>query len=146
MTASSSLREFPIIGRLIARMKSLAGRAEEQAELRRMDERQADGIAHDLGLSRFELLRLYANQGSSDLLKRRLMQFGLTEQLLSKQHPDVLQDLRRACGTCTTTSRCAHDFAVRKESARDQYCPNTCTLYALKQEGLGRKNGSCCGL
>jgi hypothetical protein len=53
---------------------------------------------------------------------------------LAKEHPDVLHDLQRVCGTCTTTSRCAHDFAVHRVSGRDEYCPNTCTLYALKQE------------
>jgi hypothetical protein len=140
MAASSGVREFPVIGRLIARMKRLSGRA----ELRGMDDRQVDQIAHEFGLSRSELFTLCANKASGGLLKQRLAEFGLTEELLAKLHPEVLQDLQRVCGTCTTTSRCAHDFAAHRDSGRDEYCPNTCTLYALKQEGLGRKAGSCC--
>ena len=48
----------------------------------------------------------------------------------------MLQDLQRVCGTCTTTSRCASDFTAHRDTGRDSYCPNSCTLYALKQEGL----------
>lgn len=140
MAASSSLQEFPVIGRLIARMKRLAGRS----ELCGIDDRQVDQIAHEFGLSRAELFTLCANKASGGLLKQRLAEFGLTEELLAKKHPEVLQDLQRVCGTCAATSRCAHDFAEHKDSGRDEYCPNTCTLHALKQEGLGRNNESCC--
>jgi len=142
MGASPSPKEFPVISRLITRMKRLAGRAGEMSELRRMDDRQVGEIAHDLGLSRSELVTLCGNPGSGDLLKQRLAQFAVSEESLAKEHPDVLHDLQRVCGTCTTTSRCAHDFAVHRDSGRDEYCPNTCTLYALKQEGLTRKDGS----
>ena len=146
MTASSRPEEFPVIGRLIARMKRFAGRSEELSELRRMDDRQVNQIAHEFGLSRAELFTLCANHASGALLKQRLAEFGLTEGLLAKLHPEVLQDLQRVCGTCGETARCAHDFAAHRDSGRDQYCPNTCTLYALKQEGLGRTNeSSCCG-
>jgi uncharacterized protein YjiS (DUF1127 family) len=147
MAASSSPREFPVISRLIARMKRLSGRSEGMSELRSLDDRQVDQIAHEFGLSRSELFTLCANRASGDLLKQRLTEFGLTEELLAKKHPEVLQDLQRVCGTCTTTVRCANDFGAHRDSGRDEYCPNTCTLYALKQEGLGRKDGkndSCC--
>jgi hypothetical protein len=145
MAASSSPREFPVISRLIARMKRLSGRSERLSELRGLDDRQVGQIAHEFGLSRSELFTLCANKASGNLLKQRLAEFGLTEELLAKKHPEVLQDLQRVCGTCTTTARCANDFAAHRDSGRDEYCPNTCTLYALKQEGLGRKRGSCCG-
>jgi len=145
MSASAPFQEFPVFNWLIAQMKRLAGSADETSELRRLDNQQVDEIAHDLGLSRAELFALCSNRGSSELLKQRLEQFGLTEALLAKRHPEVLQDLQRVCGTCTTTSRCAHDFAAHRDSGRDEYCPNTCTLYALNQEGLGRKDESCCG-
>ena len=145
MAASSSPYEFPVIGRLIARMKRLYGRSGELSELRGMDDRQVGRIAHEFGLSRSELFTLCANKASGDLLKQRLAEFDLTEELLATKHPEVLQDLQRVCGTCTTTARCANDFVAHRDSGRDGYCPNTCTLYALKQEGLGRKSGSCCG-
>jgi len=142
MSASEAFREFPVVGWLVAQMKRLAGT--ETSELRRLDDQQVYEIAHDLGLSRSELFALCANRGSGELLKQRLAQFGFTEELLAKKHPEVLQDLQRVCGTCATTSRCAHDFAAHRDSGRDEYCPNTCTLYALKQEGLGCKDESCC--
>jgi hypothetical protein len=145
MAASSALREFPVIRQLIARMKRFSDRATQLSELRGMDNQQIDAIAHEFGLSRTELFTMCANKASGDLLKQRLAQFGLSEEMLAKKHPEVLQDLQRVCGTCATTSRCAVDFAAHRDSGRDEYCPNTCTLYALKQEGLGRKDGSCCG-
>jgi uncharacterized protein YjiS (DUF1127 family) len=145
MAASGSSREFPVIGKLIERMKRFSSRSAALSELRRMDDRQVGQVAHEFGLSRAELITLCAKDTSGELLKQRLAEFGFTEEMLAKRHPEVLQDLQRVCGTCTTTSRCAHDFAAHRDSGRDEYCPNTCTLYALKQEGLGRKDGSCCG-
>jgi len=144
MTASSDSREFPVIGKLIAWMKRLVGRPDGLPELRSMDERQVGEIAHEFGLSHAELFTLCTNRASGDLLKQQLAEFGLTEELLARRHPEVLQDLQRVCGTCTTTSRCADDFARQDISSRDAYCPSTCTLHALKQEGLGRKTESCC--
>ena len=145
MAASSMLREFPVIRRLIASMKRFSDRAAELSELRGMDDQQIGAIAHEFGLSRAELFKLCANNASGELLKKRLAEFGLSEKMLARRHPEVLQDLQRVCGTCSTTSRCAGDFAAHRDSDRDEYCPNTCTLYALRQEGLGRKDGTCCG-
>ena len=142
MGAPETPQEYPLITRLIDRMKRLSARLAELSELRRLEDRQIDQIAHEFGLSRSALFSLCANKASGDLLKQRLAKFGLTEELLAKQHPEVLQDLQRVCGSCTTTARCAHDFAARRDSGRDEYCPNTCTLYALKQEGLARNAGS----
>jgi hypothetical protein len=137
MAASSSLREFPVISLLIERMRRFSRRSNELSELRRMDNRQADTIAHECGLSRAALFTLCANSASGVLLEQRLAEFAIPEELLATTHPEVLRDLQRVCGTCAATSRCASDFAARRDSGRDAYCPNTCTLYALKQEGLG---------
>jgi hypothetical protein len=145
MDSPEAVREYPLITGLIDRMKRLSARLAALSELRSLDDRQVDQIAHEFGLSRAGLFALCAGKASGGLLKQRLAEFDLTEELLTRKHPEVLQDLQRVCGTCTTTSRCAHDFATQKDSGRDQYCPNTCTLYALKEEGLARKGGSCCG-
>lgn len=152
MAASSDLLEYPVIGRLIERMKRLAGRSADSAELRSLDDRQVGQLAGEFGLSRAELFALCANKASGGLLKQRLAEFGLSEEMLAKLHPEVLQDLQRVCGTCTTSARCADDFVQNRDSGREEYCPNTCTLYALKQEGLGleefgqkqQNNDSCC--
>lgn len=145
MAASPIPHEYSGIGKLLARVKRVAGRSRGLPELRRMEDQQLDQIAHEFGLSRAELFALCANKASGRLLQQRLAEFGLSEALLVKRHPEVLQDLQRVCGTCTTTSRCAGDFAAHRDSGRDSYCPNTCTLYALKQEAAGRGSGaSCC--
>jgi hypothetical protein len=139
MSASERACEFPVIGMLIEELKRFSDRIAAMTELRGLDDRQIAQVAREFGVSRSDLFTLLDNTKSADLLKQRLAQFNLSEELLAKKHPDVLQDLQRVCGTCAMTSRCEHDFAVGKDSARDAYCPNTCTLFALKQEGLGRK-------
>lgn len=145
MAASTGLQEFPVIGRLISGMKRLAGAPSGSPHLRAMDDRQIGEIAHEFGLSRAELFMLCANKSSGGLLKQRLAEFGLTEELLARKHPHVLQDLQRVCGSCAVASRCARDFATRSDSGRDEYCPNTCTLHALTEEGIDRNESSCCG-
>jgi hypothetical protein len=146
MAPSPILHEHSVIGKLFERMKRLASRSDGPSELRSIGDRRVDELAHEFGLSRTELLTLCANKGSGSLLEQRLAEFGLTEELLARRHPEVLRDLQRVCGTCTTTSLCADDFARHRDSGRDGYCPNTCTLYALKQEGLGlqKQSDSCC--
>ena len=79
-------------------MKRLSARLAELSELRRLDDRQVDQIAREFGLSRAELFTLCANKASGRLLKQRLAEFGLTEELLAKLHPEVLRDLQRVCG------------------------------------------------
>ena len=146
MSRTENNQEFPVIGMVIDGLKRFAERVASMTELRGLDDGQISQIAGEFGVSRSDLFRLLDNPGSAELLNRRLAQFQLNEEVLAKVHPDVLQDLQRVCGTCAVTARCAHDFAEQKDSGRDAYCPNTCTLYALKQEGLGRKNESCgCG-
>jgi hypothetical protein len=140
MSASGTLHEFPLLGKLIGRMKEFSGRVARLVELRSIDDRQLDQIAREFGMSRSDLYALCASKApTGDLLRQRLAEFDLSEELLARRHPEVLQDLQRVCGTCATTSRCAHDFVAHKPGDRDEYCPNTCTLYALKQEGLARR-------
>jgi len=140
MSASGPPQELPLFDRLVGRLKNLSDRVARLVELRSIDDRQLDQIASEFRMSRADLHALCANKApTGDLLRQRLAEFGLSEQTLAKRHPEVLQDLQRVCGNCVTTSRCAHDFAAHRAAGRDDYCPNTCTLYALKQEGLARQ-------
>ena len=140
MSTSGTLHDFPLLGKLIGRMKNLSARIAQLVELRSIDERQLDQIAGEFGMSKSDLYALCANKApTGDLLRQRLAEFGLSEQMLAKRHPEVLQDLQRVCGNCVTTSRCAQDLAAHRMAGRDDYCPNTCTLYALRQEGLARQ-------
>jgi hypothetical protein len=144
MNTSEGVSQFPVVGILIDGLKRFSERIAAMTELRGLDDRQIDEVAREFGVSRPDLFKLLDNPRSADLLKQRLAQFQFSEEMLAREHPDVLQDLQRVCGTCGATSRCARDFAAHNGSGVDAYCPNTCTLYALKQEGLGRKNGPCC--
>jgi len=140
MAATGMQPGFSLLGKLIERMKALSERIAQLSELRGIDDAQLGQIASEFGMSRRDLYALCGNKApTGDLLRRRMAEFGLTEEALARRHPDVLHDLQRVCGTCATTSRCAHDFAAHRDSGRDRYCPNTCTLFALKQEGLPRK-------
>ena len=140
MSTSGTLQDFPLLGKLIGRMKELSSRVAGLVELNRIDDRQLDKIASEFGMSRSDLYALCANKApTGDLLRQRLKEFGLSEDLLAKKHLEVLRDLQRVCGNCVSTSRCAHDFAADRPVGRDEYCSNTCTLDALNQEGLGRK-------
>ena len=140
MSASGPPQELPLFDRLVGRLKNLSDRVARLVELRSIDDRQLDQIASEFRMSRADLYALCANKApTGDLLRQRLAEFGLSEQMLAKRHPEVLQDLQRVCGNCVTTSRCAHDFAAHRAAGRDDYCPNTCTLYALKQGGLARQ-------
>jgi hypothetical protein len=137
MTTSGSLHEFPLHGKLISPIKDLFARIARVAELRSIGDRELDHIASEFGMSRSELYTLCANKApTGELLRQRLAESGLSEEMLAKRHPEVLRDLQRVCGNCVSTTRCAHDFADHRTSGRDEYCPNTCTLDALKQEGL----------
>jgi hypothetical protein len=70
-----------------------------------------------------------------NLLLRRLTEFGLSQEALKIRHPEVLHDLQRVCGYCDSTGRCASEFKRAGSAAiRSDYCPNTQTLEALKEE------------
>jgi len=138
--ASGTLHEYPLLGKLIGRMKALSNRIAALAELRRIDDRQLDEIAHEFGMSKSDLYALCTSTApTGELLRQRLAEFGLTEELLAKQHLEVLRDLQRVCGSCVTTSRCTGNLAGRRPDHKDDFCPNTGTLHALKQESLTRQ-------
>lgn len=139
MSLSEHVREFPAIGAFFDGLKRFSERIAGMTELRGLDDRQITQIAHEFGVSRVDLFKLCENKASADLLKQRLAEFQLDEEALASKHPDVLRDLQRVCGTCAATKQCEHDFAAQKDSGRDAYCPNTCTLYALKQEEVERE-------
>ena len=50
MAASAGLLEYPVIGRMIERIKRFAGRSGEAMRLHGLDDRQIGLIAEELGL------------------------------------------------------------------------------------------------
>ncbi|MBV5269576.1 MAG: hypothetical protein JZU55_06290, partial [Afipia sp.] len=94
-------------------------------------------IARDINLSVSELYSLAAKEPDQPggLLDKRLNSIGLRSEEFAKSHPEVLRDLERVCGRCTSTATCASDFA-RANGLADipKYCPNEQTLQAILQE------------
>lgn len=94
-------------------------------------------IARDINLSVSELYSLAAKEPDQPggLLDKRLNSIGLRSEEFAKSHPEVLRDLERVCGHCTSTATCASDFA-RANGLADipKYCPNEQTLQAILQE------------
>jgi hypothetical protein len=94
-------------------------------------------IARDINLSVSELYSLAAKEADQlgGLLDKRLTSIGLRSEELARSHPEVLRDLQRVCGRCTSSVTCANDFA-RSDGLSDipKYCPNEQTLQAILQE------------
>jgi hypothetical protein len=142
---------LPRTGGVFGWMKAIASKLVNTNEFRGMDRSEFEQIARDLNLSPLELQALSSNDRSGELLDKRLAEFELSAQVLRRQHPEVLRDLQRVCGMCSSVKRCANEFErPTSGSGRSDYCPNTQTLQALEQEHLSASKqasepiGPCC--
>jgi hypothetical protein len=126
-------------------IKAVASKFGTPNELQGIDRDEFEQIARDLNLSTSGLYVLSSKAGlTGDLLKRRLAEFKLSAELVREHHPEVLRDLQRVCGNCTSTRRCASEFeqAIR-QGERSDYCPNTQTLRALESEVSNVRQPPC---
>jgi len=137
MIVSKRAERAPRTNALIGWMKGIAVKFVGSGELS-LDAKDFEQIARDLNLSVSELHALSRTDDSSaDRLNQRLAECGLSANELRNRHPEVLRDLQRVCGNCTSTRRCANEFEQGASQAnRNDYCPNTHTLQALKKEIL----------
>jgi hypothetical protein len=106
-------------------------RREASYELR--DHAEVERMAHDLGMSPWEL-RTFAAKGpeASRLLDARMVELGLDETDLVKAGPEVTRDLQRSCTLCKDHRRCRDDLESHNRSADwTSYCPNARTLRSL---------------
>lgn len=106
----------------------------ERLELDRFavrDPTEVGRIAHDLGLSTKELVKLTANgPWWRHLLHRRMQRLGLNFHSVSRE---VGRDLEICCARCGNKLRCAYDLASNSKSdAWQTYCINQHTFDALK--------------
>jgi hypothetical protein len=125
----------PVIGYVVSWARRLSLRAGQSNELQRLDPEEINRIARDFGISVSDLLTLAKSDvGVQELLKQRLAEMGLSEQLLQNKHPREFGDLNRVCASCASTKRCANDFLQHKPG-HSEYCPNTDTLEALRAAG-----------
>jgi Family of unknown function (DUF6455) len=105
-------------------------------EMSRLSSQEIDGIARDLHVSTPDLLSLAREpSGSAVLLDRRLIQTGVSKDVLTARYADVLRDLERVCGLCGAKDRCAADLDSSDHvEQQPEYCPNELTLEALARE------------
>ena len=133
MTIPRSVESTPTDGFLYGWVRAIASRFAGSGELQNLGSKE---IARDLNLSSSELFALSARSDlSGELLRKRIAECCLSTDQLKTRQPEVLRDLERVCGHCTSTKRCAAEF--RRGSASPDwfsYCPNTPTLQALMDE------------
>jgi hypothetical protein len=119
-------------------VRAVASRFRNDGELQGLDRTEFAQIARDLNLSPAELYAISTGSNrSAGLLNKRMAEFGLSPEVVKRQHPEVSRDLERVCGMCSSKKRCASEFARRGSNpSRSDYCPNTQTLEALERESM----------
>jgi hypothetical protein len=152
MSISGHAGEAPRTNVFMGWLRSIAAKFARSNGMEGLDRKEFEQVARDLNLSTAELDALSRKSNSfSDLLGKRLAEFGLSEDQVRSSHPEVLRDLQRVCGNCVSTSQCASEFKQPKSAAnQSDYCPNTQTLQALEKEDLQTRAqaalpiGPCC--
>lgn len=134
----NDLPKLPWRSGLAGWVRAMASRFVNDGELRGLDRTEFAQIARDLNLSPTELYAISTGGNlSAGLLNKRMAEFGLSPEVVKKQHPEVSRDLERVCGICSSKKRCASEFGRRGSNpSRSDYCPNTQTLRALERESM----------
>jgi len=104
------------------------------------DEAEVERMAHDLGMSTWEL-RVLAAKGpqAAELLDTRMAELGLGQPDLEAVGPETTRDLQRSCALCKDHQRCREDLDTHDTSdAWTHYCPNALTLQAMVAQRLRR--------
>jgi len=93
-------------------------------------------IAHDLGISPYELVRVAEKgPGAAALLLKRLAALHLKAEDIATFQPALMQDLQRLCSLCTAHGRCQRDLRRNPDDpVWKGYCPNAQTLEALQDQ------------
>ena len=119
-------------------VRAVASRFVNDGEMQGLDRTEFAQIARDLNLSPPELYAISTGGNlSAGLLNKRMAEFGLSPEVVKKQHPEVSRDLERVCGMCSSKKRCASEFEQRgSDPGRSDYCPNMQTLRALERESM----------
>ncbi|MCC8978362.1 hypothetical protein [Bradyrhizobium acaciae] len=139
MSDRSDGNSSPQFESLLGRLRGFLSR---WREFDLMTDREVDEIARELNLSTSDLRMLAREQGSPELLRKRLEHAGLSEQQLASSHCDVLRDLQRVCGLCHEKPRCAADLARERRASPAKYCPNEMTLTALSRGAGAKRHGA----
>jgi hypothetical protein len=115
-----------------------------QWELKNLDSGELQAIANDVGSDVSELRTLAGRwPESADLLPRRANALNIDMEALSREQPQLANDLKKHCSLCLAKGRCEHDLASHPDdSAWQRYCPNTMTLLAIKDAQSGAPHGN----
>jgi len=129
---SGNIAPRPLFARLTDRFRNAVIR---WTELQCLESGEGDAIAHELNLSKAELMALvHTRAGAVESLSKRLSNAGLSEQALAASHRETLRDMRRVCSLCPVQPRCIRDLKHERRAAPAKYCPNEETLRALVRE------------
>lgn len=114
---------------------------ERQASIREfnsLDATQREELARDTGVPQGVLENLSARGPSEKIELQRLMDaLALDVEELRTTHAAVLRDMGVICSECCARSRCRRELDRHAASQNyHEYCPNTQTLSALRQERL----------
>jgi hypothetical protein len=132
-TVSTTSHRPPVFRQLMRQFQNWLGARSALSELDRTSPAETARIAHDLGLSSSDLVRL-ADRGpnAADLLSNRLEALHIDADKLVHEQPAALRDMQRLCAMCEAKGRCARDLAERPDDASwRQYCPNVETVDAV---------------
>jgi uncharacterized protein YjiS (DUF1127 family) len=131
MTQTS--RRVQTQSRLARWWKNWVGNRAGRAELDRLDTRDVESIARDVGSSTDDLRALAGKwPDSADLLTRRLATLHLNPTEVARTEPVLSRDMSRLCSLCGEKRQCEHDLDRGAVDPRwRRYCPNSQTLMAL---------------
>jgi uncharacterized protein YjiS (DUF1127 family) len=122
----------PVLDRIRGWIADWQRCARARAELEQMSRGDIQQLAHDLGLSPSELIKVGGQTGHPDLMPARLQALGLDAESVRHCDPATYRDLQRVCSRCDSAKRCAHDQARGDfETGMRDYCLNAPTIDAL---------------
>jgi hypothetical protein len=124
---------LPVMHQLFRRLQNWLRARSALSELDRTSPAETARIAHDLGLSSSDLVRL-ADRGpdAAELLSQRLEALHVDTSRLVHDQPAALRDMQRLCAMCESKGRCARDLAARPDDpAWRGYCPNAVMVDAI---------------
>lgn len=127
---ATAIRKGGIFQSLAEAWRRLARRQARMSELAALGTAESARLAHDVGLTRPELVSLTKhNEHSADLMQLRLAEEGIATKDID---PAVLRDMQRCCSECDSKGVCAHELDIRPQPANwPSYCPNQQTIAAL---------------
>lgn len=102
-------------------------------ELNRLDRQQVDELAHDIGVTRDQLMTMEARGSKAGVqLSKRMQVLHKDENNLPVSEWATLRDMQRVCSVCGSKWQCEKDLRERPEDSKwEDYCPNAETLRSL---------------